>query len=134
MSRFDELRMVVRRLAARVAVLEDASRPKPKPAPPRPDDADMDEREKLAADYVEAEMMHGGGRVNPKRWKAFFAELARVEERALRRFLSRRDKRPIRKGSGQYMRIRDALLSTTAALKNHGTGKVSHVFRVRRAG
>jgi len=112
----------------RVAAIEAelAARPlhrKREPAP-RPDDSDMDERDKWYADYLEAEMQYGGGRVNPKRAKAFLAEQQRFDVRALHRFLNRRDNHPIKKGSGQYIRVRDGILDETANLKKHGSGKI----------
>jgi hypothetical protein len=138
MTKLDQLRNEMRRevsaMKLRIADLEARpARRKREPAP-RPADADMDERDKWYADYLEAELMYGGGRVILKRAKAFLAREQRVDIRAVHKFLSRIDKQPIKRDSGQYIRVRDAILAETAKLKNHDLGKVHHVFRVRAAG
>jgi hypothetical protein len=149
MTQLERLRLEMRRefgaVKQRISVLESGDRKtdqvdnvkligNTRSAVPRPDDEDMAERDKWAADYVEAEMQYGGGRVNPKRWKSFLADQQEIEVRALHRFLSRIDKRPIRKGTATYILVRNALLDEKAKLENHGPGKLPIVIRVRRTG
>ena len=64
----------LRFLKARVAALEAAARPVTEPVqegdkvrPPKPDDADMNERDTWWSNYLDAEMLYGGGKAKLKR-------------------------------------------------------------------
>jgi hypothetical protein len=130
-SRLDELRIAVRRLAARVAVLEAAGAPKPKPAPSKPGDAEVMETRRLWDEYHDvAEKVYGRG--SQRASKSAFAKRHHFPEREFRRAFSSVDKRGLRPGSALLVRIRDELREATATLKQtpgNTHGNLAAVYR-----
>ena len=132
MNRLDQLER-------RIAALEAAARPVTEPVqerdkvrPPKPDDADMNERDTWWSNYLDAEMLYGGGKAKLK--KGAFAIRHNLPVSEFYRFFSRKDQRGIPKDSGPYQRSRDELIEAAAKLKSsHGTARPSQIFPAQGA-
>jgi hypothetical protein len=116
---FDQLRLRLLRVEARVAVLE-ARRPPKRPAAPRPDDAIIGAREKLWAKYLLLEMARGHGRV--KLTKLSFAVRYKLNPTEFTRWFSGTDRKAIAEGTGQDQRFRRALVDAIAELEARSRG------------
>ena len=93
----------------------------------------IDENNRLWSAYLDAEMLHGHGRVR-KLSKAYFAMKHGIPLSEFYRLFSYRDARGIPPGSAPFKRMRGAMISATTELeKSHGNVRASQIFSAKAA-